>query len=404
MSVNLGRVAYVEKGAFNSGTTYQKKDVVSFNGGSYVFIGDAPAANVPPTDEANWQPLIDPTAMNNKIAEVDSAKETALTAAENAHAKAQEAMEAASTATVAAAAADEARTNIQSDLAQKAPAIYVDASGDMVHITDGAAQPVRALITHIAPKQDGSGWETLTLTKTGRNLIPKSEFVNRNYNGVTLNTQPDGSITASGAFIGSTVIDAPLLNARKEPFPAGTYRVTGCPPGGGTYSYRLFVHLTKADGTQSYFSDMGDGVTITFSAGDTFNLTIRLGQEFPAGETLVFRPQLEVGSVSMPYEPYNAKVLTASLPEEVKNGTYDWLEGVLTKEDGSTVQLMSNKLELAYGTNNIRSDAGDTEVNYVTDTKLYIDKKIAVFAASAMNNAVNILQAEQGDLQCEELL
>lgn len=33
---NLGRVAYADKGAYNSSTTYINKDVVQYNNGSYV--------------------------------------------------------------------------------------------------------------------------------------------------------------------------------------------------------------------------------------------------------------------------------------------------------------------------------------------------------------------------------
>lgn len=134
MSVNLGRVAYVEKGKYKSDTTYESKDVVSFNGGSYVYIGDTPAANVPPTDEAHWQPLIDPTAMNNKIAEADSAKEAALTAAENAEAAAVAANEAASAAENALAEVEDTLASIQEDYTELAG--EVDQLSEEINISE----------------------------------------------------------------------------------------------------------------------------------------------------------------------------------------------------------------------------------------------------------------------------
>lgn len=82
MSVNLGRVAYVEKGAYDVGTVYQKKDVVLFNNGSYVFIADAPAAGILPTDSAYWQPMLDPTSMNQAAETANQAANAANTAAE----------------------------------------------------------------------------------------------------------------------------------------------------------------------------------------------------------------------------------------------------------------------------------------------------------------------------------
>ena len=80
MSVNLGRVAYVEKGAYDSGTVYQKKDVVLFNNGSYVYINDIMSAGKPPTDTAYWQAMLDPTGMNAATAAANEAAETVKTA------------------------------------------------------------------------------------------------------------------------------------------------------------------------------------------------------------------------------------------------------------------------------------------------------------------------------------
>lgn len=57
-TVNLGRVAYVEKGAYNGTDTYQKKDVVFYSGGSYVFIGETPAAGIEPNNTAYWMPML----------------------------------------------------------------------------------------------------------------------------------------------------------------------------------------------------------------------------------------------------------------------------------------------------------------------------------------------------------
>ena len=63
-TINLGRVAYVHKGTYDQATAYNKYDVVFYNNGSYLYVGDVQEAGKLPTDEAYWQPMLDPTAMN----------------------------------------------------------------------------------------------------------------------------------------------------------------------------------------------------------------------------------------------------------------------------------------------------------------------------------------------------
>ena len=63
-TTNLGRVAYVDKGAYNAATTYKKKDVVLYQNGSYVYINNTPTSGNVPTNATYWQVMLDPTAMN----------------------------------------------------------------------------------------------------------------------------------------------------------------------------------------------------------------------------------------------------------------------------------------------------------------------------------------------------
>ena len=63
-TTNLGRVAYVDKGAYNAATTYKKKDVVLYQNGSYVYINNTPPAGNVPTNATYWQVMLDPTDMN----------------------------------------------------------------------------------------------------------------------------------------------------------------------------------------------------------------------------------------------------------------------------------------------------------------------------------------------------
>lgn len=64
LSVNLGRVAYVDQGPYSDSVSYKRKDVVQYDGGSYVLTGADLALAIPPTEDAYWTPMLDPAQMN----------------------------------------------------------------------------------------------------------------------------------------------------------------------------------------------------------------------------------------------------------------------------------------------------------------------------------------------------
>ena len=165
-TINLGRVGYVHKGAYNPATTYQKYDVVLYNHGSYLYKGDSASSGHAPTDTAYWQAMLDPGEMN-------AATEAAVHAAEAAHASALE----------LAGQVDRLPTPFS-------------VTGDMASCLPVSDYPL-GVISLIEPVQAGSGdpspsnvrpisgWEGATLTRTGENnsngnqytiQLPLSEF------------------------------------------------------------------------------------------------------------------------------------------------------------------------------------------------------------------------------------
>ncbi len=74
-TVSLGRVAYVDRGAYSPGTTYVNKDVVQYQNGSYVLLSDS-ATGILPTDPAYWAPMLNPAPMNEMVEELRIAKES----------------------------------------------------------------------------------------------------------------------------------------------------------------------------------------------------------------------------------------------------------------------------------------------------------------------------------------
>ena len=51
---DLGRIAPINKGPYAAGTTYEKLDIVSYNGSSYMYINDTSGSGHAPTDTSYW--------------------------------------------------------------------------------------------------------------------------------------------------------------------------------------------------------------------------------------------------------------------------------------------------------------------------------------------------------------
>ena len=366
MSVNLGRVAYVEKGAYDGDTTYQKKDVVSYNNGSYVYIADVAAAGIVPTDTAYWQPMMNPEAMNR----------------------------AAEAANKAAEAATAAVPNLRKELDGKAPAILVDATSDMVHITDGAAMPVQSIVTVI---NTASGVDSVSVTRAGKNLLNPAHFMNT--------TEADGVYTFSRtgyyanlytAQNGSAHVIAASDFYKLPVLDAGEYILTQKVTSGGVFS----LYAVATDGTKSALAgeELDTGIPRKSKYTVKARTMVCLIRTTNGNPTVFSEMMLEKSSTATGFEPYNGETLTAALPETVTEGAYDWLNGVLTKADGSTIQLTPQQLETLKGTNNIWSDAGATEVTYAADTGLYIEQKMAVLAAADNRLANGSADADEESL------
>ena len=113
LSIDLGKVAISPKGAYSTATTYERLDLVSHNNGAYLSIKDG-NTNHAVTDKAWWFCVVSAEEALTAAANANAAKEQALqmanaanTAAGNANTQAA----AASAATIAAnTAAEEALT------------------------------------------------------------------------------------------------------------------------------------------------------------------------------------------------------------------------------------------------------------------------------------------------------
>lgn len=285
---------------------------------------------------------------------------------------AETALDQAAIATEAATAAKEALNGVEEGLAQVAPCILVAASGDMVTITDGAAMPVASLVTNISPAADGSGRDSVSVTRSGKNILPSLDLPGER-NGVTFTGNGDGTYTVDGTADKDAFYRSNTAPITLGVLPAGQYTMSVTPA-----SAAALVRGRVTNKTSSTTTGTTDGTTgaKTFTADGVSEYGF--GFYVPNGKTvenLTVSIQIECGENATTHELYQGETLTVALPETVTDGSYDWVNGVLTKADGSTVQLTPRQLSTLKGTNNIWSDAGVTEVTYAADTKMYADGK-----------------------------
>lgn len=154
------------------------------------------------------------------------------------------------------------------------------------------------------------------MTKKSDNLIPFPYYYPSNgsnpseVQGVTFTCNEDGTITVNGTSVYATAFNWQLGGHMS--LTPGKYFLSGCPIGGHSSTYKLFAHVTRANGTSAYPNDFGTGTSFELYDGDTMMILISIG----AGATLnnvVFKPMLNAGNSALPYERYHEGVRSAKL-------------------------------------------------------------------------------------------
>lgn len=251
------------------------------------------------------------------------------------------------------------------------PAITCEASGTELTLTDSDKQPLVALTLDTTGLTSG---EAVGLEVSGKNLF--------NFDSVVPTIKGEGStlnMTAAGyqydIFTGSTGSNHKVAaeNINKLPaLPAGTYTIS-------------YTRLTDA-GYMRVFKVAADGTVSAITSGTTtdsaplwkFQFTLDAPSKITIRRSVntaatVENLQIERGEVATSYEQYNT-------PQEVTVEATGGKVNVLEQHPG----LMSYK-----PTTIIRTpEDGDLnmDVEYVADTKTYIDNKFAELAtALAMN-------------------
>lgn len=180
-----------------------------------------------------------------------------------------------------------------------------------------------------------SGHSAVKLRCGGKNLIP-FPYTNgsADRNGMTYIVGEDGGVTASGTPSG--IANFWLVN-KNFLLKKGTYTLSLS----GDYTFTDSPALVCADYTNP--SDPKVLGQVACANGETskkFTLDedcsdVRIyayvsGGSYPGYFTGTIYPQLEVGDVATPYEPYRGEDFTIDFGQTVYGGSFDWNSGVLT--------------------------------------------------------------------------
>ena len=166
----------------------------------------------------------------------------------------------------------------------------------------------------------------LVLSNATRNLLNPT-LATTTKNGVTCTNNGDGTYTLNGTATGSVSFD--LIPWSK--IAVGNYRVVGCPVGGSHHGYFFQINAPKVNEVNTYYYDIGNGVTFEVYDKAEANIVIRI---FVAGGTtvsnIVFKPMITTDLNAtydnfVPYSGYDIKtcgknLLNPTLQTTTQNG------------------------------------------------------------------------------------
>ena len=167
----------------------------------------------------------------------------------------------------------------------------------------------------------------------GKNLIPfPYESKTQTKNGVTFTVNDDGTINVNGIATANTTF---ILKQNILLKKGSTYTVSGCPSGGSTSTYCLYI---QDMGYHPGVAETGNGRKITTDYEKYYMwITINNGTTI---NNLVFKPQLEEGTTATSYAPYIEDISTVKLYKQGKN----WLSVGLVRGNFTPTTTDANNL------------------------------------------------------------
>ena len=197
---------------------------------------------------------------------------------------------------------------------------------DIPLVQSGSGDPST---TNIRPIK---GYSRLLLYYSGRNLIkyPYDSGSPFSSNNVTFTVNADGTVSTSGQSTGTARYHLSYRYSVSYYLPVGQYKLTGCPSGGSSTTYYMWVN---GGGMDNDAIDTGDGVTFTVtdsSVGIGVGIDILSGTY---GNGLVFSPMIvPAGADDTFVTPKELQIIPYSWTSSglIASGTLDILTGKLT--------------------------------------------------------------------------
>ena len=155
--------------------------------------------------------------------------------------------------------------------------------------------------------------------RSGKNLIPYPyDNSNLTQNGITFKDNLDGTINVSGT--ATSDVYYRLASTTENLVAGNTYTLSGCPTGGSSSTYHLYVDDGKSRKTNGL--DSGNGSTFSLTELDASgDGKYRIYIYIKSGTTvnnLIFAPQLESGSTATDYEAYG-ETPSPDIPSEINS-------------------------------------------------------------------------------------
>lgn len=147
-------------------------------------------------------------------------------------------------------------------------------------------------------------------TREGYNILPNN-VTTQNINGVDFIVNKDGTVLVNGTVTANAILQ---LNSGIT-YSAGTYKLSGCPRGGATDTYRF--DLMKTSDNTIPVIDVGNGAKFTIIEETTFIPRIRI-QSGVTINNLLFEPMLVSDISKTIYEPYGVSP-SPDYPSRIRN-------------------------------------------------------------------------------------
>lgn len=250
-----------------------------------------------------------------------------------------------------------------------ASSIVTEASGAVATIADAAARDAQGLVTTIKPDQAGTG----TPSPTNVRVISARDKISL-YHGEAYDESAAATLTAT--------------------LPEGVY--------GGTLDWLTGVltvthEAITYDGTEEWTYAAANSICSLKNMPTRFQIGNQevhhvcshyRSRVYAAGASQTDKTCYTVNTTTLMVKDTTMTSLedwTAYLAAQAAAGTPMTIVWLLKPARYKTIQLTPQQLALLKGGNAIWSDAGDTAVTYIADTKMYIDNRLDAIAASIIN-------------------